>query len=272
MEIFYKNSKDFNFEEIVPKIVYKYRDFNDVNHKKIIQNQEIYLSKSSKFNCPYEMDVKIDREYVKDELNRRKYYQNFLKLSSLYDPEIERLLKEVIITDEKLTNHENLLKEEYDKMFGVFSMSETYRNKRLWKDFGANKKGFCVGIDFLKAIPINEGFRGRINYVKREELPKKKILDIEGIDKYIMSFLDWIFTLPEQYYEEQEYRFTKTINSDLERFKKISKESIYEIIIGEKMSKTNQKEIIEMINIYLPNTKIKKLIYSKIGFKEIVIK
>lgn len=272
MEISYKRIADLNLDEIVPKVIYKYRNFKNQDHKKIILDQEIYLSKPSEFLCQYDMNYVIDREYVKNELNRRKYYKNHLKLDSLYNPTIDRLISENPMTDDLLLNHENNLKNEYDKIFGVFSASETYRNQRLWKDFGDNRKGFCVGIDFLKAIPINEGFRSKINYVKPEFLPKNKVLDIEGLDEFNKSFINWIFTLPEVYIEEQEYRFTKTIFSEFDRKRIIPKDSILEIIIGENMSKTDQEQLIQMVEANLPKTKIRRLKYCKGGLKEIIIK
>jgi hypothetical protein len=272
MDLSYVSYDDTNIIKEIPKLIYKYRNYADENHRKIIEKQEIYLSQPSKFNCPYELNVSIDKDYIKDELNRRKYYQNYLNLNSLHHPEIDKHISEVTLNDESIRNHEKLLKAEYDKMFGVFSASRTYKNERLWKDFGGNKKGFCVGIDFLKAIPINEGFKGLINYVEKDKLPKNKILDIEGIDEFIKSFINWFFALPLQYIEEQEYRFAKLITTESERIRQIPKESIYEIILGESISKSKEKEIIQMIETNLPNTKIKKLRYCKYGVKEILLK
>ena len=272
MELRYKNLEDLDLSEIVPKIIYKYRSFKDTNHKKIILNQEIYLSRPSEFLCPYDMNYVIDKEYVKNELNRRKYYKDYLNLNSLFNPIIDKLIIDNPITDILLASQEREIKEKYDEMFGVFSASETYRNQRLWSDFGDKKKGFCVGIDFLKAIPINEGFRGGITYVKPEELPKNKILDREGNDEFVKSFFDWILTLPEQYVEECEYRFTKIIFSELERQRTIPKDSIREIVIGENMSKTDRKDLIEMTELHLPQASVKRLKYYKGGLQEIIIK
>jgi hypothetical protein len=273
MELSYKNIRDLNVNEIFPKILYKYRSFKNENHRKVILNQEIYLSKPSEFLCPYDMNYVIDKEYVMKELNRRKYYKNYFNLDSLYNSTIDKLIIDNPITEDLLERHQNLLKENYDEIFGVFSTSETYRNKRLWSEFGDNKKGFCVGIDFLKAIPLDYGgFRSRISYVKPEDLPKSKVLDVEGMDEYVKSFLAWIFTLPQQYSDEQEYRFSKTIFNETERRKIIPKESIYEIIIGENMSKTDREELIELVDSNLPQTKIKRLKYMRGGLQEIIIK
>lgn len=273
MELSYNNISDLEVDEIFPKILYKYRNFKNEHHKKLILNQEIYLSKPSEFLCPYDMKYVIDKEYAMNELNRRKYYKDYLNLDSLYDSKIDNLIINNPITDALLQSHENSLQQNYDEIFGVFSASETYRNQRLWNDFGDNKKGFCVGIEYLKAIPMNYGgFRSRISYVKTEDLPKSKLLDIEGTDEFVKSFLNWIFTLPQQYSEEQEYRFTKTIFNETERKKIIPKESIYEIIIGEKMSKTDRTELIELVESNLPHTKIKRLKYMNGGLQEIIIK
>lgn len=271
-KVSYAKIDDLDLNQIGPKTIYKYRSFKNSNGKNLILNQEIYLSKPSEFLSPYDMKYVVDREYVKNELNRREYYRIHCKLDSLFDPIIDELLKENLITDDLLDVYESNSDKKYDDLFGVFSASETYLNKRLWSDFADNKKGFCVGIDALKAFPINEGIRGAVNYVKKEELPKNKILDIEGTDSFVISFFNFILTLPDDYVEEREYRFAKTINSDIERKRIIPKDSICEIIIGENMSKTDRKELQEMVESNLPNTKIKKLKYYNNRIQEVVIK
>lgn len=268
----YKNKEYLKLDEIIPKIVYKYRSFKNENHKKIITNQEIYLAKPSEFNCFYDMNYIIDKEYVQNELNRRKYYSKYLKTSDLNNSKINNLIKNIPITNDYLIEFENSIKKSYDELFGVFSTSENYKNQRLWKDFGDNRKGFCVGIDLIKAIPINEGLRGRIDYVNQDKMPQNKLLDIEGSDEFVRSYFNWIFTLPNQYIDEQEYRFVKIIVSNIERKRIIPKESICEIIIGEKMSNSDREELIKMIKEHLPHVKMKRLKYGNKGIlQEILI-
>src|SRR5690606_20630329 len=253
---------------------YKYRSFKDNDHKRIISHQEIYLSEPSKFLCPYDMKYVVDKEYVMNELNRRMYYKEYLKLDSLYNPNIDDLIENIPITDEVINDFEKMMQEEFDERFGVFSVNENYRNQRLWKDFGDNKKGFCVGIDFLKAFSIDFGIAKRkVNYVKEEELPKLKVIDsVINPKSFYETFTNWLLTLPERYIEEQEYRISTLVNSPSDRHMIIPKESICEIILGERMSPTHQKEIIEMIEHYLPDTKIKGLKYSKGGLQDVLIK
>lgn len=38
----------------LPTILYKYRDWNNLNHRRIITNKELYLAKPGSFNDPFE--------------------------------------------------------------------------------------------------------------------------------------------------------------------------------------------------------------------------
>lgn len=273
MEIKHLDKKTNSIEKL-PKILYKYREFKNLNHKNLILKQETYFSKPSGFNCEYDTKYIIDKDYVKNELNRRKYYKKHFNLDSIYNETIDTLIIENNLTDEWIESHQKERMKEYDKLYGIFSSSETYLNHRLWEVFGDKNKGFCVGIDFLSAFPEDYGTikSKRINYVEIEDLPKNKALDIEGNDDFIKEYQNWLFTLPLKYIEEKEFRISKIIQNETARKRIIPKQSIKEIIIGQKMSKTDQNKIIEIINLHLPQTKIKKLKYSKIGYEEVIIK
>ncbi|WP_445956252.1 hypothetical protein [Yeosuana sp.] len=115
-----------NLNDILPKTLYKYRNFDDQKHRRIITHQEIYYAKPSDFfgathDCKYE----LDRDYIKDEGNRRRYYQKQLNLDNENHPIIDSYLINNPITNELLDRLENESIKTYDKLLGIFASNET---------------------------------------------------------------------------------------------------------------------------------------------------
>lgn len=261
-----------NLDDLTPKIVYKYRDFNDNNHKRIITHQEIYFAKPSEFLDPYDCRYKIDKVFIKDEKNRRTYYAKKLKTNNLFDPKITQLIKENPVTDSLIEIQENEIQKILNRIYGIFSVSRNYKNTHLWKIFGGNNKGFCVGLDFQGILPLNEGTKGRVVYKEKDQLPKSKVLNSDNDMEMIKYVFDSILTLPIVHSNEQEYRMQKTFFKDSDRYIKLDKKYIQSIILGYKMTEPKRRELIELINEHLPKTKIKRLKYKNGELIEIDLK
>jgi hypothetical protein len=255
--------------EIIPESLFKYRNFDSELHKRIITHQEIYFAKPSEFLATYDCEYTIDRAFIKDESNRRKYYSKVCEIENLYDPKIDYLIQSNPMTDEWIDQIEIESRKRFDNITGIFSGSLTNRNPNLWKEFGGNNKGFCVELNLLDTFPLNFGSKGYVKYVNEEELPKSKVLNYDNIPEYFSYITDLIFNLPLKYSDEKEYRIEKLILDDSERIKKLRKEQIKSITLGYKMSKTKQVEIIELIRNHLPKARIRKLKYERGIIKEI---
>ena len=253
---------ELNLEEYLPKTVYKYRDFDEDTHRRIITEQEIYFARPSEFPDPYDCRYRIDREYIRDEHNRRIYYANEIGTDNLNHPQINKWIEEITITDESIDFQEQKTQKVLNKLYGIFSVSRTYRNEHLWKIFGANHKGFCVGINFMGILPLNEGTKGKVKYKEIDQLPKSKVVNFDNDEEFIKYVMDSILTLPIDFVEEQEYRIQKLFKNDSERYIKLDKKHIESIIIGHKMSATKRTNLIEITNKFLPEVKIKRLKYS----------
>lgn len=258
-----------NFNNILPNIVYKYRDFNDDFHKRIITHQEIYFAKPSEFPDPYDCKYKIDRDFIKNENNRRKFYAEQLGINNLFHPQINDLINENPITNKLIEDKEVEFQKFINHSYGIFSVSLDYRNQHLWEMFGGNNKGFCVGLDFQGILPLNQGTKGRVKYKEIEQLPKSKVLNYDNDCEMINYVFDLLLTLPIDFIDEREYRMKRTFSNDSERKIKISKNHIKSIILGRKMTAAQREEIIELIEKYLPYTKIKRLKYKNGKIMEI---
>lgn len=246
-------------ENKTPNIVYKYRDFNNEKHLRIITHQEIYFAKPSEFGYSYDCIFKIDKEYIKDERNRRIFYANKLGTKNILHPRINELIKKNQITDEQIEIQENESQKVINDNYGIFSVSRNYRNSQLWEKFGGNHKGFCVGLSFQDVLPMSDGTKGKVKYKNKRELPKNKVFNYKNELEIIEYVLDSILTLPIELIDEQEYRMQKFISTNSDRYKVLAKKYIKIIVLGYKISSSKRELITELIKIHLPEVKLKRL-------------
>jgi Protein of unknown function (DUF2971) len=241
-----------------PKTIYKYRDWANDNHKRILTENEIYLSSPGDFNDPY--DCKIATHFLSlDNPDKVKQYIEARR------PESDLDEKGIAILEERLNNiseywdmFQALEFTMIDQHYGVLSLSARWDSILMWSHYANFHKGFCVG--------FNE-----------EKMRTSGLFDCGGLVKYSDDFplidphaneIDKMF-LQTQYkaknweYEE-EYRLSKlfypsapTIN---QRVKKINSEFIEEVILGMGISHQYSFEIQAICKTKnIPVSQIKRL-------------
>lgn len=244
-------------------VVYKYRDWSDENHKRIVTDQLMFFSRPSDHGKDNDITHRANTDYLLDDKNQIEYYKHCFssEYPLLSKEEMERMainkLNIRYLNKLEINKSTEEWKERFDKILGLFSTSAVYDNMHLWNCFAANKKGFCVEIDTLLAFPELETM-GLVDYVPKEELPKSKIIytDYNELQQYIK---EWLFTLPNRYAKENEYRIIKLVYHSEERIVKIPKDAIKTIILGPKMSEKMKRDICISIKENLPDTNIKRL-------------
>ena len=103
--------------EEIPETVYKYRDWNNVYHRKILFQQELYIPSASEFNDPFDC-----RPIFSSDLKKNK----------------------------------EILKKQHE-LFGVYSVTAVNDNILMWAHYANNHKGFCVGFDSFKLFEYLNG-------------------------------------------------------------------------------------------------------------------
>ncbi|MDT0690306.1 hypothetical protein RM549_10955 [Salegentibacter sp. F188] len=242
--------------KVIPNKIYKYRSYTEI-HFKIITKQELYFARPSEFSDLQDCKYRINRDAVKNETNRRKTYARLFKIDDLFDPIINEHIESNPITDELIDKIEEARQIENDKYLGIFSASESYSNRYLWNVFAANHTGFCVGIDYSQ-ISQGIGLNGSIKY-SDTGLPETKVYNYEE-SEFIEYLYNSLMTLKDELSQEREYRLSKIIINDLDRFHKIPKCSISEIFLGKNMADDKKKELIKLIKENLSSTKIFSII------------
>ena len=130
--------------------LYKYRDWNDKFHKKMLTENEVYFSNNYSFNDPFDLNLPIvisgttqfdelsfredfsrsnRREPTKKEINDA--LRNFPNLARKHPEIIEETKKEM---EQIVRNIEERL--------GVFCLSRNRSNTLMWGHYANSHKGF----------------------------------------------------------------------------------------------------------------------------------
>jgi|JI10StandDraft_1071094.scaffolds.fasta_scaffold634088_2 hypothetical protein len=222
-----------------PKIVYKYRDWKDKYHKRILSKNELFLTSPKEFNDPFDNGIPPDFSLLKTEQEATIYVDYMTK--TLKDQLLKQGLSienaKKIALDKILNQKQNLQKEsiklttEYQNDFwGILSLSSIWNNTLMWSHYANKHSGFCVGFNEEK-LRLSKlfGAGGRVNYERKYPRIHPMLQEPDyGIISTHTKAKDWKY--------EKEYRLTKifypNIPSKLER-KVIIDNSFYEeVIIG----------------------------------------
>lgn len=107
----------------IPKTIYKYRDWKNDFHRKIILHQELFVPSPSTFNDPFDCKIPVAYELISSDKNIAKsYFKNFVSAARPNFTELE-INKEVesyyqnlkYLIDRKLKNIKNSLLKNYTK-------------------------------------------------------------------------------------------------------------------------------------------------------------
>lgn len=231
-----------------PKILYKYRDWNNHWHKEIILSNKIYFASPASFED--ELDCNVPELFPNQEELPSFFWRisfRYIKEAS-YSERCDWVRK--WCAESPLANQNRIkqickeLKEEHDAIFGVLSLTANPNNEQMWEKYGANNKGVCIGFDKEKLFAVAGG-GGPVIYT--ETLPIIKPLDDDAMTQHIKRTY---YKLHSKWAFEEEYRLQKTwLNNNLtneDRNILMKEGTIVEIHLGSEMS-TNDKEEVHSI-------------------------
>ena len=252
-----------NIEEVevsiikeAPSFVYKYRgDWNNKFHKELITHQSAWFASPRELNDPYDITTPLQFDYseVEDPIFFEKLKLIFRRenpnLSDKYISDIcTNKLNEIRINPQAYFKKNYIdLKESgvYDRI-GIFSCTTDELNETMWAHYGNNSKGFVVGLRTIELLKSFLSSAGSVKY--SDEVPKFSFIN-PGIDadfdNYYLKSTKWSY--------EKEFRFS-TINDDtnLNREKKFSIESVSEFLIGNNFPENQIDDFIHQVQSIYP--------------------
>lgn len=233
----------------IPKTLFKYRDWGIEYHRRLVSKQEIYFAKASEFNDPYEGTVR-------ERWDLMTYDECLKKNEELFSLIFKNKPKEQIseyakrITDEKKFWHPDNVKKEsneslqnWDRILGLFSLSETYDNILMWSHYANNHSGFVVGFNTEKLCnDYGFGYTEPIVYQDNFPIPNSS-------DDSTKRFHKKFFHKSKVWEYEKEWRIS--LNHIQNRVVKLNPNVINQIVIGCKMNEENIDAITTMSKKYL---------------------
>ncbi len=256
---------EIQFEE--PNILYKYRNWSNCYHKKLITDLELYFAQPLSFNDPFDFQLSLrydlltrDQRLVhyRNEYIKKGYIDEYLEFKANYQVDHGPL------TDpEHLERNRKYTIEKMNSSFGVVSLSKVPDSILMWSHYANCHTGFCVGLN-TKFFWDELGVKAyKVSY--SDKYPEIIPVEENNLEHYFdvmmtTKFKDWEY--------EQEFRFIKSGYS--EKAKKLTGKYYESLILGCAMPEIQRKEILEMQKKYLPNIKVYLTEKHKTDFKIIL--
>lgn len=238
----------------LPQILYKYRNWKDKYHKRLIINNELYFSSIDQFNDPFDSIVPLSFELIPKEKVRKKYFKYLKYLNPNLNREHRKLLTKLYIKSAEFYNperqkwHKKYQIKYRIKEYGIFSLSSEKDNIIMWSHYSDSHRGYCIGyyrdkiMELRQKIWIENKIQFNIHKVEyKNEYPKYDPTFMTNEEMIIKP----LYTKSKDWKYENEYRlicifrskFSININDDI----------IAEVILGCKMPDCHKKEIINII-------------------------
>lgn len=253
-----------------PKTLYKYRDWNNDYHKRLITAKEIYFASANQFNDPFDCNPPF--RFDEKDLTQENIFTLTLKhAKNMYPTKTDTELHEIVFQQQK--NHylldDNYLqeiaadnREEINKQFGILSLSADEKNFLMWSHYSKAHTGYCVGFNSYNLNKLCEGTLERVSY--ESEIPKIPLLNDKS--ESVINFLRTIlFTKSKIWEYEKEFRITK--NAFSQKKMNFSSDCIDEIIFGCSMKHKSKLDILNIIEHQYSNALVYEMILHKKEYK-----
>ncbi len=230
------------FLKDIPPVLYKYRDWQNLNHQALITNGEVYFSSFDQLNDPFEGAIPF--RYKKEELTignlKKKYFQKRLSENKFLN--IDQIEHDWQTDKHKIKvfdkNHTKEIEQGVVKMlnakFGVFSLCATKNNLLLWSYYSQAHKGFCIGYDIKQLVLETQSSIGPVRY--SDTIPRMGLFE-----EAPSIFMKLTQTKALLWKHEEEYRLRNIYH--IRCAVKISPEIVCEVIFGSKISEKDKSEI-----------------------------
>ncbi|MNK65760.1 hypothetical protein D3C87_850620 [compost metagenome] len=247
-----------NYLDNIPKVLYKYRVWNNTLHQRLLTENEIFLASPANLNDPFDASLPFQYDpslMTKENITRKLLEQGRLIWPDISDEELhDRAFKEQ--SSGKFEDgsywkdqHEKT-KADLHKTIGLLSLTTHPDNLLMWAHYANCHSGFCVGLDSNILFEVIGGTIGPVTYV--EDFPLMSLFPEDGESvKHMVKMLNsksphWTY--------ENEYRLTKSESAN--KAYELPSEAIKEVVLGCKMRQDDMTAIIEVMDSKFPNARI----------------
>jgi hypothetical protein len=241
--------------ENIPDILYKYRDWDDGYHRRLLVNNEVYFATPRQFNDPF--DCAIPFRYDEKDLTEENIFKKALALGKKAYPHLDDTkLHELAYKSQQekrvfdthvLEKQDKERQEHFNQEFCVLSLTTKRENFLMWSHYSKSHSGFCVGFNSAKLYHQSRGQLGPVIY--SVEFPKFGLFD-----HHMEHFIKYVYHKSTIWEYEQEYRLLK--EKKYGQVVNVTNDTIEEIILGTKMKQENKNKILDIAAKKFPDARV----------------
>jgi len=251
----------------MPEILYKYRDFKNDFHQRLLFNQELYFTSASKFNDPF--DASLPYKYKEDQLTEANIFLKYYSVlkrehpkwgeSEIHEAAYQAQRKGLMKDDIQQERFNENINKDINNTFGIVSLSETPNDILMWSHYANSHTGFCVGLD---SKFISQNFNPVISLhqiICQNEIPR-----IDLFEDPIIYFIKILCTKSKCWEYEKEFRlvYRDFVNKSLD----ITEWAIKEVYLGAKMPHLEKQALIKKLIAQYSSVKVFECSLSKSNF------
>jgi hypothetical protein len=177
----------------IPKLLYRYRKFDEYGYyKDLLKRNILFFSSPKKFNDPFDCRVYPNYEVGSDKAILKKMKELLIHKNPSWPlSEIKKEVRKEFQNNIERIHNPKLMVERMNSMidnfFGIASFSETNKNLLMWSHYSDSHQGFCVEYDAHRIYDITVNYLNKLDKL----IVFHKIIYEPGypiIDPYITSF------------------------------------------------------------------------------------
>lgn len=248
-------------------ILYKFRDWNNDNHKRVLLFRELFFSSPKQFNDPFDCKIFPDYRVLRENEEERLRFLNSKCIEHHPDYSYAQRIGLVtqqssdpdMFSDEKIAIHLRRFSNLLNAYFGVLSVGiNNAKDLQMWSSYAASGTGFSIGfkqkelcsqlkMQFDESIDF-----GPVDYVSK--MPR--ILPSADYKESSLTIIKSKNKLT--WNHEAEFRFVLSAGANQPYTYQTS--VVEHVIIGPSMKADDQSVIIDICRQILPDVPILKVI------------
>lgn len=249
------------------RVLYKYREASNLNHWKILLNQELWFPHPSTFNDPFDSQLLVRFDLMSPEQMDAFIKEEILRLEPTADGHRQSFLMSVMKTAllDPIQHDAAVRKWTEPKLSKtkVLCLGLKKNNILMWSHYAQSHKGFAIGFDAVKLNKLcfdNGGYQtGYVAY--RDKYP---ILRYPETKEEKMDFITTLVNVKSRIWKyEKEVRITLF---DAPNKVSFSADLISELVIGCAMEDKCEEKLLKIADSQYPGVPVYKAIRSRDTF------
>lgn len=208
-----------------PAVLYKYREWKNPLHSKILLDNSIYIPSPNEFEDKYDcnLEYKIPtREEIIMKIESKGYS---------YEDAFSYSVNSPLRSNEFISR----IKKDWHQELGILSLTENSCNPEMWSKYADSNRGFCIAFDTSKLVSL-------FAMGKKVEYGDLPIVDPIRDDINVQIEKEY-FHKSKAYEFESEYRFIKRIPNYEDRYLELPWGTIVGVKLGKDMPDDDKQEI-----------------------------